>query len=181
MCQANALWPLFKLILVTHHHEITTSAMMSQITGIWTVCSLVCSGAHQRNHQSSVLLTFVRGIHQWLVDSPHKGPVTRKMFPFDYIIMIRSGTALQHLVPVGLLWHVYMMKWKCFLHYRPSVRRIMTLCEGTPPVTGGFPLQRTTIEKLWLLDCTKPLPVPMLSYHLLYSLILNRYLFHGKS
>ena len=30
---------------------------------------------------------FVRGIHQWPVDSPHKRPVTRKLFPFDDIIM----------------------------------------------------------------------------------------------
>ena len=26
--------------------------------------------------------------HKWLVDSPHKGPVTRKMFPFDDFMMI---------------------------------------------------------------------------------------------
>ena len=29
-----------------------------------------------------------RGIHRWLVNSPHKGPVTRKMFPFDDAIML---------------------------------------------------------------------------------------------
>ena len=31
---------------------------------------------------------FVRGIHRWPVNSPHKGPVTRKMFPFDDVIMM---------------------------------------------------------------------------------------------
>ena len=36
---------------------------------------------------SSASLTFVRGIHQWPVNSPHKGPVTRKIFPFDDVIM----------------------------------------------------------------------------------------------
>ena len=30
----------------------------------------------------------VRGINRWPVNSPHKGPVTRKMFPFDDVIMI---------------------------------------------------------------------------------------------
>ena len=45
-------------------------------------------GADQRKHQSSMSLAFVRGIHRWPVNSPHKGPVTRKMFPFDDIIMI---------------------------------------------------------------------------------------------
>ena len=29
----------------------------------------------------------MRGIHRWPVISPHKGPVTRKMFPFDDVIM----------------------------------------------------------------------------------------------
>ena len=31
-------------------------------------------------HQSSVSLAFVRGIHRWAVNSPHKGPVTWNMF-----------------------------------------------------------------------------------------------------
>ena len=30
---------------------------------------------------------FVRGIHRWPVNSPHKGPVTREIFPFDDLIM----------------------------------------------------------------------------------------------
>ena len=29
----------------------------------------------------------VRGIHRWPVNSPHKGPVTRKMFSFDDLIL----------------------------------------------------------------------------------------------
>ena len=46
-------------------------------------------GADQRRHQSSVPLAFVRGIHRSPVNSPHKGPVTRKMFPFDDVIMFQ--------------------------------------------------------------------------------------------
>ena len=49
--------------------------------------STVSSGADQRKDQSSMSLAFVRGIHRWLVSSPHKWPVTRKMFPFDDVIM----------------------------------------------------------------------------------------------
>ena len=45
------------------------------------------TGADQRKLQSSVSLAFVRGIHRWSVDSPHKGPVTRKIFPFYDVIM----------------------------------------------------------------------------------------------
>ena len=44
-------------------------------------------GADQRNHQSSASLAFVRGIHRKPVDSPHKGWVTRKMFPSDDVFM----------------------------------------------------------------------------------------------
>ena len=45
-----------------------------------------CSDADQRKLQSSASLVFVRGIHRWQVASPHKGPVTRKMFPLDDIM-----------------------------------------------------------------------------------------------
>ena len=41
-----------------------------------------------KKHQSSASLVFVWGIHRWPVNSPHKGPVTRKMLPFDDVIMI---------------------------------------------------------------------------------------------
>ena len=49
---------------------------------------IVCLDADQRNFQGSVSLAFVRGIHRWPVDSPHKGPVPRKMFQFDDVIML---------------------------------------------------------------------------------------------
>ena len=45
------------------------------------------SGEDERKHQSSAFLAFVRGIHRGPVNSPHKWPVTRKMFPFDDVIM----------------------------------------------------------------------------------------------
>ena len=64
------------------------SMMASQITSVLIVCLTVCSWADQSKHQSSTLLAFLRGIHLSPVDSPHKGPVTQKMFLFDDIIMI---------------------------------------------------------------------------------------------
>ena len=67
----------------THWHLRT----VVKITSLTIVYSTVYSGAVQRKHQSSTPLTFVRGIHQWPVNSPHKWPVTRKMFPFDDAIM----------------------------------------------------------------------------------------------
>ena len=47
---------------------------------------LLC--VYQRKHRSSASLAVVRRIHRWLVNSPHKWPVTRKMFPFDDVIML---------------------------------------------------------------------------------------------
>ena len=44
--------------------------------------------ADQRKHQSSASLAFVRRIHRRPVNSPHKWPVTRKMFSFDDVIMV---------------------------------------------------------------------------------------------
>ena len=74
--------------LISHYSDVIMSAMASQITGGSIVCSVACLGADQIKHQSSASLTFVRGIHRWLVDSPHKGPVTPKMLPFDDVIVL---------------------------------------------------------------------------------------------
>ena len=63
-------------------------AMASQITSLTIVYSTIYSGADQRKHESSASLAFVRGIHPGPVNSPHKRPVTRKMFPVDGVIMV---------------------------------------------------------------------------------------------
>ena len=70
-----------------HYNDVIMSSMASQITRLTIVYSAVYSGADQRKHQSSASLAFVRGIHRGPVNSPHKGPVTRKMFPFDDVII----------------------------------------------------------------------------------------------
>ena len=70
-----------------HYNDVIMSTMASQITSLTVDYSDVYSGVDQRKHQSSSSLAFVKGIHRGPVNSPHKGPVTRKMFPFDDIIM----------------------------------------------------------------------------------------------
>ena len=70
-----------------HYNDVIMSTIASQITSLTIVYSTVYSGADQRKHQSSASLAFVRGIHRGPVNSPHKGPVTRKMFPFDDVIV----------------------------------------------------------------------------------------------
>ena len=74
--------------LFSHHcNEVIMNAIASQITSVYIVCSIVGSGADQRKHQSSASLAIVRGIRRWPVNSPHKGQQTRKMSPFDDVIM----------------------------------------------------------------------------------------------
>ena len=70
-----------------HYDDVIMGAIASQITSLTIVYSIVYSGADQSKNQSSALLAFVWGIHRGPVNSPHKWPVTRKMFPFDDVIM----------------------------------------------------------------------------------------------
>ena len=87
--------------ICTHHSDVIMSTMASQITSLTTVCWTVYSGADQRKHQSSASLVVVRGIHRWPVTSPNKGPVTRKMLPYD--------DATMQLVDFqkGMAWNAY--------------------------------------------------------------------------
>ena len=74
--------------LFYHYSDVIMGTVASPITSFTIVYSTVYSGKGERD-QSSASLAFVRGIHWWPVNSPHKGPVTRKMFPFDDVIMWR--------------------------------------------------------------------------------------------
>ena len=72
---------------VVHYNDVIMEAIASQITSLTIVYSIVYSDADQRKHQSSASLVFVWRIHRGPVNSPHKWPVTRKMFLFDDVIM----------------------------------------------------------------------------------------------
>ena len=67
--------------------DVTMSTIASQITSLTIVYSTVYSGPDQTKYQSSASLAFVWGIQRGPVNSPHKWPVTRKMFTFDNVIM----------------------------------------------------------------------------------------------
>ena len=82
--QAHHWW------LQNYYTEVIMSLMASHITSLTTVYSIFYSDADQRKHQSSASLAFVWGIHRGPVNSPHKWPVTRKMLPFDDVIMYTS-------------------------------------------------------------------------------------------
>ena len=91
-------------------NPLVSGGFLSQrASNVETVCSTACSDQQQRNHQPSPIMyksfvhslcrlttkifnalhnwPFVKGIHWWLVDSPHKGPVMCQAFPRHYIIM----------------------------------------------------------------------------------------------
>ena len=70
-----------------HYNDVIMGAIASQITSLTIVFSSVYLDTDQRKHQGSAPMAFVRGIHRRPVNSPHKWPVTRKMFPFDDVIM----------------------------------------------------------------------------------------------
>ena len=57
-----------------HYNDVIMSVIGSQLTGVSIVYPTVCSGADQTKHKK--------------VKSPHKGPVTWNMLPFDDVIMI---------------------------------------------------------------------------------------------
>ena len=87
MLELNRIRAEAGCICWVHYSDVIMSAMASQITGVSIDYSTVSSGADHKKHQSPASLAFVRRIHRWPVNSPHKGPVTRKMFTFDDVIM----------------------------------------------------------------------------------------------
>ena len=75
------------IFIQIHYDDVIMSLMASWIASLTIVYSTSYWGVDQRKHQSSASLAFVRGIHRGPVNSPHKRPVTRKMLPFDDVIM----------------------------------------------------------------------------------------------
>ena len=86
-----------------HYSDVIMGTIASQITSLTIVYSNVYSDADQRKHQSSASLAFVRGIHREPVNSPHKWPVTRKMFPFDDVIMGTFEKSSKYCLPLHSL------------------------------------------------------------------------------
>ena len=96
-CSQGALWNILDAyrkmehlkLCPKHYNDFIMGVIASQITSLMIVYSIVYSGADQRKNKCFASLTFVRGIHRWPVISPHKGPVTRKMVPFDDVNIIK--------------------------------------------------------------------------------------------
>ena len=125
-------------------------AMVSQIISLTIVYSTVYSSAGQGKHQSSASLAFVHGIHRWPVNSPHKWAVTRKMFPFDDVIMVTYSLAL------GAIWVKCKMSYFKVKFDHWSLRYLLWNClhEMRSQIGSGNGLVPSG---------TTPLPVPMLT------------------
>ena len=117
-----------------HYRDIIMSAMASQTIDMSLLGSTICSGMDQRKRQRSVSLAFVRGIHQWLVDSPHKGPVTQKMFPFDDVIMQYQPTmaCLQYMYFTASLLLLWCSGWLPSNYFSILQGHISVLCCSVP-------------------------------------------------
>ena len=124
-------------------------AMASQITSLTIVYSTVHSGADQRKYHSSASLAFVRRP----VNSPHKLPATRKMFPFDDVIMPTGRYVLHiihyhcHPVTLGFSKHQRFNGWgvtRAYTQHQTDRKRVFacweerrllcgirTLCKGS--------------------------------------------------
>ena len=91
---------MFTNWLLSQHNIVGTSVPWQWVR--WRLKSpslwlfTVYSGADQRKHQIAASLAFVRGICRWPVNSPHKGLVTRKMFPFNDAIMSTAAEYISH-------------------------------------------------------------------------------------
>ena len=92
-----------QVLISLWHSDIIMGTMTFQITSFTIVYSIVYSSVDQRKQKSCASLDFVRGIQRWPMNSPHKRLVTRKMFPFDNVIMCYS----LHIMAV---YHAY--NWK---------------------------------------------------------------------
>ena len=122
-------------------------AMASQITSLAIVYSTLYSDADQRKHGSSASLAFVRGIHWGPVNSPHKWPVTRKMFPFHDVIMrdkiitcaVGGGNCNDGSPSGGIGMTVWRSWWR---HQMETFSTLLAICAGNSSVTGEFPAQR---------------------------------------
>ena len=111
-------------------------AIASQITGVSIVYWTICLGADRRRHQSSPSLAFVRGIHRWPVNSPHRGPIYTlrprqygRHFPDDIFQCVFFNENIKISITISLKFVL-----KCSIIYHPAL--IMAWCRpGDNPLS----------------------------------------------
>ena len=116
-----------------YYSEVIMCVMASQISIVY---SKICSGTDQRKHQSSASLAYVRGIHRGPLNSPHKGPVTRKLFPFDDVI---TNTGAINIDNISAIWRRCLPTNIAVVHIGHSFQESRPVRWGkpTPQAHGG--------------------------------------------
>ena len=107
------------------------SVMVSQITSVLVVYFRLKKTSKFRS------LTFVWRIHRWPVNSPLKGPVTRKVFIFDDVIMLdyilrmrRNSPILQIWINLGDIVHICPGHWLRRNYFCPANTMCIFLLSG---------------------------------------------------
>ena len=143
---------VISLTAEVHYYDVIMTTVASQITSLKIVYSTVYSDADQRKHQSSASLAFVRGIHRGPVNCPHKWPVTRKMFPFDDVIMLSNHQVWVVQILVRYLITVAMMPTLSSHTKLASWQLVVFSVQRGPPVhylgTSYLGLSATTTHSI---------------------------------
>ena len=105
--------------------DVTMGAIASRITSLTIVYSTIYLDVDQRKHQSSASLAFVREIHRGPVNSPHNGPVTRKLFSFDDVIMTASMSNSDSLL-IQIFLMTYWSEIQAWINKR--ITELLALC-----------------------------------------------------
>ena len=124
-----------------HYSDVIMSAIASQITSVSIVYSTVCSGADQIKHRSSASLAFVRGSHRWPVNSSQNWPVTRKMLPFNDVIM--TSEISDNIKAAVVVKQPRKMGWYALAIWIRSFTLLLLCCIIHQPGTYEMKHQRT--------------------------------------
>ena len=110
------------------------NAMASQITGVLIVLLKHLFRHRLKKISKLCVIGLCESFHRCPVNSPHKGTVTRKVFPFDGIMVYRKTTScIFQRINDFLTWWRHQMK---------TLSALLAICAGNSPVPGEFPTQR---------------------------------------
>ena len=139
------VWSIYGYSFLTanHYNDVIVGTLASQITSLTIVFSTIYLDTNQRKHQNSESLAFVQGIHRRPVNSPHKWPVMRKMFPYDDIIMVEAILLANSPLRRPVMWEDAVMRLPCHVwgNFQPFSLAVVSVRSHTYNRPGHF---RTT-------------------------------------
>ena len=93
-----------------HHIDVIMTTMASQITSLTVVYSTVYFRRRSKKTSKPRVTGLCAGNSPGPVNSPHKGTVTRKMFPFDDVIMMAADAVA--LAPYVFVVNTFLIEHK---------------------------------------------------------------------